>query len=405
MQAASAEDALFVTPYFRPELIGSGPFCADIAEWFSTNGTRMVVFTTRPHYPGNKVFPEYTNGSRDTEHDAGIRIERVSPFAHPGGSTARRMASEGLYLIQGIAALLRGRIHRRSLVLSLCPSIMAVLLGVLTRKRGGCHVAIVHDIQSGIASGLAMVGNRWLIRMMRTVEREALDRADLVVVLSDEMRRQLRLLGVTSRIEILPIWVDTDRIRPIERPPGDRITVMYSGNLGRKQALPQVIGLAGALRDRQAHVRFVVRGQGNQVETLIREATEKGLTEVEFLPLLPPEEFNLGLAEGDIHLVPQNPDAADFAVPSKVFNIMAAGRPFVATAREGSQLRRLEGTSGAFICVPPDDPEAFADAVMSLAEDEGLRRRLGQRGRRYVIEHHSRQKVLGDLEGAIRRLQ
>lgn len=405
MSALEAVDALFVTPYYRPELIGSGAYCGDIAEWLAANGTRISVFTTRPHYPGNEVFPDYRDGNRDREFHAGVDIERVNPFVSPDSSAGRRMMSEGLFMLQGIGAMATGRVRRRPLVLSLCPSILAVLLGVLTTRRDGHHVAIVHDIQSGIASGLSMVGNSRLIELMRWLERSVLNRADLVIVLSEEMRRQLEALGVSTSIKVVPIWVDTARIRPMPAPANGQLTAMYSGNLGRKQALSQVIALAAALRDRQARVRIVLRGQGNQIDALIQEAAGKGLDNVEFLPLLPADQLNQGLAEGDIHLVPQNPDAADFAVPSKVFAIMAAGRPFVATARDGSQLKKLQEESKAFICVPPDDPEAFADAVLRLAEDASLREEIGAQGRRYVVENHSREKVLGDLSDTIRRLQ
>lgn len=405
MTAQEAAGALFVTPYYRPELIGSGAYCGDIAEWLAGQGMRLSVFTTRPHYPGNSVYPAYRDGARDREVIDGVTVERVDPFVAPNGSTARRMLSEGLYLLQGIGVLASRRIRRQALVLSLCPSILAVLLGVLATRRGGRHVAIIHDIQSGIAGSLSMVGSSRMVDLMRWLERVVLNRADLVIVLSEEMRRQLQAQGVTSDVAILPIWVDTARIRPTPAPAGGQLTVMYSGNLGRKQALSQVIALADALRQRQARVRVVLRGQGNQGHALIREAAERGLDNIEFLPLLPAERLSEGLAEGHIHLVPQNPDAADFAVPSKVFAIMAAGRPFVATARGGSQLMKLQERSQAFLCIPPDDAGAFADAVIRLAEDAALREAMGARGRRYVVENHAREKVLGDLSDAIRRLQ
>src|SRR5262249_2813903 len=153
---------------------------------------------------------------------------------------------------------------------------------------------------------------------------------------------------------------------------------------GKKQGLGQVIALADVMQARRPDIRIILRGNGNQADALQAEIDARRLTNIGLEPLLPDVGLSEGLATGDIHLVPQEPDAASFAVPSKAFNIMAAGRPFVATAHPGSLLWRLRHRSGAFLCVPPNDAEAFAAAVLQLADDAALRAELGERGRRFV---------------------
>src|SRR3546814_4910081 len=88
-----------------------------------------------------------------------------------------------------------------------------VLLGIAATRRGGRHVALVHDIQSGLAGGLGMVRNGLLLRVMRFCERLVLNRTDLVVVLTAAMRARMRALGVRVPIEVLPIWVDRKSTR------------------------------------------------------------------------------------------------------------------------------------------------------------------------------------------------
>jgi colanic acid biosynthesis glycosyl transferase WcaI len=307
------------------------------------------------------------------------------------------MLGEAWFLMNGAFALATGRIARHAVVLSLCPSILSVALGAMARLRHGRSVAIVHDIQSGLASGLGMVGGGGLARLMRVCERMVLNRADLVVVLSAEMADELRRIGVTTPIEIVPIWVDTDQIRPVEAPVDAPVTVLYSGNLGKKQGLGQVIAMAEILQARRPEIQIVLRGNGNQADALRAEIAQRGLANVRLAELLPDGRLSEGLAVGDIHLVPLDPDAAAFMVPSKTFNIMAAGRPFVATAAPGSVLWRLRHRSGAFICVPPNDAPAFADAVLQLADDAALRADLGRRGRQFVERHLAKRKVLGDF--------
>ena len=97
----------------------------------------------------------------------------------------------------------------------------------------------------------------------------------------------------------------------------------------------------------------MIRGDGAMRERLIASARERALPNIDFSPLAPRAQLSSALAQGDVHLVPQVASGGDFAVPSKVFAIMAAARPFVATAEPGSPLARLAEASGAFVCTAP----------------------------------------------------
>jgi len=388
---------LFVTRYYWPELIGSAPFSTDIAEWLTAHGRQTTVVSGLPHYPDAAVFPEYRNCRRVRETVSGVDVERLRAGPPRRASAISRIANEVEFLLRGLMALASGRVRRHSVVLALCPSILSVALGVAARRRDGVCVAIVHDIQSGLAEKLGMIGGGRLATLMRTCERAVLNRTDMVVVLSKEMKDQLRRIGVTTPIEVVPLWVDIDHLQ--QAPAGARsgVKVLYSGNLGRKQGLGQVVELARELSIRRSDIEVVLRGNGNQAAELATEIARLGLTNIRLVDLQPNEALGPALAAGDIHLVPQRPDAAAFAVPSKVFNIMAVGRTFVATALPDSVLGRLQRQSGAFLCVPPDDSLRFAEAVIELADNHRLRQELGQRGREFVEQHYAKPQILGHL--------
>jgi len=388
-------DTLFITQFYRPELIGSGPFCADLAECLAANGHDVRVLTNLPHYPGRTVFPGYANGAA-REDVRGLPVHRLPTRVPQNGSARERLLSEGHFLLQAGRALAGGSVARASLVLSLCPSIFAALLGNLARAPGGRHIAIVHDIQSGLARGLGMLGGS-LPAALQRLERFVLNRADLIVVLSDRMRDHLRASGVTAPIEVFPIWVDIEAIYPLPANGKNRPTLVYSGNFGRKQGLDQILDLAARLQETRPDITIVLRGRGSQSEHLTAEIAARRLGNVRIADLVPPERLNDGLAEGDIHLVPQDPEAADFAVPSKIYNIMAAGRPFIATARPGSVLWRLQEECGGFVCVPPHDAHRFCEVVTALAENVVLRQEMGARARNFVVERCAKSRVLGEL--------
>src|SRR5258708_77150 len=323
---------LFITRYYWPELIGSAPFSTDIAEWLATHGRPTTVVSGLPHYPHADIFPAYRNGRCLRETVCNVDVERLRAGPPRGTSAMARMANEAEFLLRGLTALASGRVRRQSVVLALCPSILCVSLGIAARRRGGVCVAIIHDIQSGLAEKLGMVGGGRMASVMRACERAILNRTDLVAVLSAEMKDQLRAIGVTAPIEVIPLWVDTDHIQATPAVARSSVRVLYSGNLGRKQGLGQVVALARELAERRLDIEIVIRGDGSQAGDLLAQITALGLTNIQLAELQPNEALGTALAAGDIHLVPQRPDAAAFAAPSKVFNIMAVWRPFVPTA-------------------------------------------------------------------------
>lgn len=383
MKTDRPSKVLVVSRHYAPEPTGSAPVIQEIAEWLAADGQPVQVLTVRPSYPGPAVFDGYRRGERDRTVENGVAVRRLPTSPIRGGGLLARMGPECQFLIDLVLAAAGGE-PRADQVVSLCPSILSTLGALLLVRRGGRHIAIVHDIQSGLGSALGSGPVRLILPPLRWLEAATLNRTDHVVVLSDAMREALLRLGVRRPITVLPPSIDTRRITPQPRPPGAAPTLLYSGNLGRKQGLEQLIDLADVLAGRAPDVRVVIRGEGAMRPTLTEEAERRALHNLSFAPLAPKHALSPALAEGDVHLVPQVASGGDFAVPSKVFAIMAAARPFVATAAPDSALDRLAKASGAFVCARPGDPAAFADAALGLLADAPRRAAMGERGRSYA---------------------
>ncbi|MEM7043295.1 MAG: glycosyltransferase, partial [Pseudomonadota bacterium] len=121
------------------------------------------------------------------------------------------------------------------------------------------------------------------------------------------------------------------------------------------------------------------------------EARTQDLDNVTMLPLQPSERFNDLLNLADIHLLPQRPFTASFALPSKFGGMLASGRPAVIQAEEG-ELARVGRTCG--LVVRPGETEAMAAAVRKLAADPVRRTELGEAARRYALAHLGKEHVL-----------
>lgn len=397
MKTSHEQSLLIVSQFYWPEEIGSAPIVTELAEWFAKRGADVTVLAARPHYPDYEVAKNYTSGKLDDERRNGVRIRRLPTWIPLGSRAAGRILLETTLLAYALLHIATGRNRRFDRVISVCPSVLLVLAGWAATRRGGIHTSIIHDIQSGLADGLGMVRSKTLKRLMVLAERIILNRTTRIGVLTEAMRDILRRQGVLRPIDVVPIWVDTEFIRPLPRRLTERPVVLYSGNLGRKQGLEQVLGAARVIAADAPDVCIVIRGRGGRKDALRDEASRLGLTNVEFRDLAPRERLNDCLAEADVHLVPQAPDGADFAVPSKAYSIMAAGRPFVTTAKEGTSLAKLEQESRAFLRVSPGDDQAFAKAILHLVRSPEECREFGRRGREYIMANLARDAVLSRL--------
>ncbi|MEO7555974.1 MAG: glycosyltransferase family 4 protein, partial [Acidimicrobiales bacterium] len=161
---------------------------------------------------------------------------------------------------------------------------------------------------------------------------------------------------------------------------GKRV-VMYAGNVGFSQSLDLVLAAAVAL----AHVPdlvFVINGGGSARADLQQRAA--GMANVEFVDAQPRERLSELLAAADIHVVPLKRGLGRASVPSKMYSILAAGRPIVASVDPGTEVANVVEQAGAGIAVPPDDPTAFTEALVSVLADPATADAMGAAGRRFV---------------------
>jgi colanic acid biosynthesis glycosyl transferase WcaI len=393
-----AGSLLLLSNYYHPEPTGSAPPITDLSLWLAENGLRPDVLAARPSYPKNAVYEGYEDGQRDREDFQGVNVRRVSSFVAKSRGVVGRLLSETSFAW----AALKNRERRYAGVICVCPSVFVVAVAPSFVQRGGKVVTIVHDIQSGLAANLKFGLGGLMTTVLRALEAWSLNRCDGLIALSPAMAGELRGLGVKVPISVIPPQVNVKEIRPTPPSASDRALAVYSGNLGRKQGLDQVLSLAAELLRRGSKIDILIRGEGSERAGLEAQAQSEGLTNVRFADLAPREALSEAMGAATLHLVPQTPGGANFALPSKIFSIMAAERPYVATASRNTPLSVVTDEAGAGICVEPNDASAFADAVERLISDRELGAELGRSGRRYVESTVDREVVCRNILATIR---
>lgn len=394
------KNIVYISPYFWPESIGSAPYCTDLCDWLRDRGHDLRVIAFRPHYPNAAQFADWQDGARDKESYNGTEVLRIKTRGRGGGGFRERLASDLAFLLGVLRLSFRREFAGADIIVTYVPSCLSLFgAAVLSRRSGAPVVAIVHDIESGLAAALGIAKTGLLSRLMRLVERAAFRQAGAMVALTEGMAAELRDVGYRGRVTVLPIW--SARFPAKELPPMDAPVVAYSGNFGKKQNLDQILPLIRLLDERRPEVRVALRGEGSERSRIERLVEQMGVTNTDFLPLAPAEQIGPSLQAAHVHLVPQARNVANYALPSKLFTIMAVGRPFVCVAEPESPLDLLARESGAGICVYPDDDEALFEAVSRLLDDGDLIREMGRRGRQFIAANMDRGTILEAYEELI----
>jgi len=193
-----------------------------------------------------------------------------------------------------------------------------------------------------------------------------------------------------AKVRVIPNFVDTNAIRPSARENSYReqygligkTVVMYAGNVGFSQSLDLVLDAARTFQTTRPDVVFVINGGGSARPDLERQAAD--LPNVRFIDMQPIERLPEVLAAGDIHVVPLRAGLAWSSVPSKLYSILAGGRPIVASVDAGTEVARTIERAGAGLAVPPDSPVEFRNALAQLLDDRDRADQMGASGRLFV---------------------
>lgn len=391
---------LYLSPYFWPEEIGSAPYCSELAFHLAAQGHEVRTVAFRPHYPDIAPFAAWAEGQRDHETHEGVAIERVAVSARGSGGFRERIRNDLRFLRYMISAGLRQKFRGTETIVAYVPSVLTLYGAKIVRLFTGAKIiAVVHDIESGLASSLGITRGGMMPRLLRLIERIGLNFSQTVIVLTDGMARELRDIGCRRPIEVLSIWGSVGPETPID--PGAPKVITYSGNFGKKQNIDQLLPLMERLSRSAVKVDIVLRGNGSERDRIAQEVAARGIGNVAFLPLVPAADLTATLQAANIHLVPQAMNVANYALPSKLFSIMAAGRPFVCIAQADSPLDDLAAKSGAGLCVSPGDDERLYEDVTSLLEDPARQWAMGQAGRAFIRQHMNRAQIFSEYEKLI----
>lgn len=395
---------------FAPEPTGIGRYSGEMVAWLVQAGHEVRVLTAPPYYPQWKVGEGFKAWRRSGECWAGAWVRRVPLWVPSRPTGLTRLVHLASFAVSSLPDLLRQIRWKPDVVLVVAPALACAPAGWMAARACGAKCWLhVQDFEVDAAFRMGLLKGRWLQGAVERVERWLMRRFDRVSTISQRMMELLAHKHIEAdRAVLFPNWVDLGAIMPTASAgsyrrelglPADAVVALYSGSLVGKQGLEIISAAARALQDELPQLHFVVCGEGLYKRTL--EADCAGLRNVHLLPLQPASRLNELLGTADIHLLPQNANAADLVMPSKLTGMMASGRPVIATAHPGTELDRVVRRGGRV--VRPGDLAAFGEALRELVRCTETRLRLGTAARHYAEAHFARDRVLVDFELALKQ--
>ncbi len=400
-------------PHFDPDTAPTGHVMSRIVRELAARGHEAHVVTALPWYRNHAIEPGWTGRLVRRQTTDWGSITRVHPFPGDDRSNLPRRALGflGFSLLAGVAGFRAGGWFRRvDAVIAMSPPLTLGLAGWAAKLAHRAPLVFnIQDVFPDAAVETGAITDRRVIAVARRLERFSYRRADAVTVLSTDLADNVAgKVGTRhrSKVRVIPNFVDTTELFPMDRATsyrrelaiGDEPVVMYAGNVGFSQSLEMVIAAARAIPE----ATFVINGQGAARPEL--EADAAGLANVRFGDHQPAGRLNEVLATGDVHVVPLRRGLGRVSVPSKIYSILAVGRPVVAAIDADSEVSRIVASTGCGVVVAPDDTDAFIEGIRAVLGTVDRGAGMGRAGRAWVEKSASPGATAAAYEDLVREL-
>jgi glycosyltransferase involved in cell wall biosynthesis len=351
-------------------------------------------------------------GKPTREGRNGVTIHRVRSTTYDRSHLFRRGAN---YLTYAIGVVWRAMVSQRpDLVVCMTDPPFAASIARLVASRFRVPLLIVmQDVFPEIAVKLGRLRNPVVVRLLRILIDPALRSADRVIVIGETMKRRVEEKGVDpARIRVIPNWGDVRSVVPMphanewarQHKLVRRFVVMHSGNIGHAQNLDALVRSTTFLRDLD-DLAVVLIGSGARRAELMTLTRELEADKVEVFPYQSRKVLSRSLSTAHVHVVGLARGLAGYVVPSRVYGILAAGRPIIAAADPDSETAQLVTQVGCGIVVPPGNPFALAAAIRAAHDGEYDLAEMGRRARAFAEAEADRSTAVERYRTVIDELQ
>jgi glycosyltransferase involved in cell wall biosynthesis len=400
-----------LTHYYPPEVGAPQVRLAALARGLASAGAEVTVHTGFPHYPDGEIKPPYRNRPLRLEWMDGVRVMRSWVYAAPNRGFGRRLANHASLATAALAAAPIGG-PADVLLVETPPLLLAGAAVAYARAKRARLVLNVADLWPDSAVEMGTLSSRRAIGAARRLERRAYREATAIACPTEGIFATLRARPeAAAKVALMRPAVDLARFDGALTPQksaaangraedagAQPLRVLYAGTVGLAHGLGTLLDAAEEIEQRGASDGLpsptaTIAGDGAEAPSLRARLAAGRPAGVRMLGAVPAEHIPRLYAENDVAVVMlRDLPIFEGALPTKLLEAMAAGRPVVLAGR--GEAARLVETEGCGLVVPPEDPRALAGALTSLAADPGRGAAMGAAGRRAAERDFGREAWL-----------
>lgn len=391
---------VFFNRSFYPDTAATGQILTDLCEdLVQVHGFQVTVISGMPLLSVEGA--GHVDRVAARERYRGIDVVRARGTRLSKARFIGRAMNYVTYFLSACGAGLR--IRRPDVVISLTDPPIIGLAGWLTSRWHRVPLIMAYqDLFPEVAVLLEDFQSDLVNSVLQRVNELLCRKATRIVALGETMRERLVVGKGAAREKtlVIPSGADTQAVVPGPKRNSfseahglvDKFVVMHSGNIGLSQSLETLIDAATILRD--VHdIQFVFQGDGVKRADLEAQAIARGLGNVMFLPFQPKDRLAESFAAADLFVVSLQAGLAGYIVPSKLYGILAAGRPYVAAVEDACEVAAITRSHDCGVVARPGDPRDLADKILSCFHDPDANVRRGANARAAGVSFDRRLQV------------
>jgi glycosyltransferase involved in cell wall biosynthesis len=400
---------------FSPDGVSTAYLYNDIALGLVDNGFDVVVLTTTPHY--NLIESELEKqplskklfGLYYVSNFKGILVYHIPLKKYK--STLKRIGS---FIYWHIASLIFGlTLKKINFILSPSPPLSIGFISLLISKiKGAKAIYNVQEIYPDLLINQGNLKSPIIIKLLKSFEKFIYNHSAAVTTIDEVFYTTLlSRFSDISKLKIIPNFVDTDLYKPLKQKlelpslfgnDNGKIKILYAGNIGFFQDWEPVLFAAKELL--KDNVEFWIIGEGVQKEYLQTKVQNQNLINVSIFPYQSRELIPIINNYADIHFVAINQQMEQEGFPSKVYTIMACGKPIIVVTGENTPLYNFLKDKNCSELITNNRNVNFTQAIRKLAFDKELRVRAGNNGYEEIIKNYSKKVVVSKYANLLNSL-
>jgi len=379
---------LILTQYFSPEVGAAQTRLYETARALLRNGVDVDVFTSMPSYPLGKIFDGYKGHFFKQEHIDGISVYRVWSYASNELGVVKRLFSYGSFTALAMAALTKVKPAPDLIFIESPPLTLGLtgyLLGKTWRRPWILNLSDLWPdsiFALGAMSETSSAG-KMLIKLEHFLYRKASGITAVTEGMASDLLQKKRI--PRNKLYYLPNGANVEAFQPVEKlDKQKRKNFIYAGRIGSAHGV-EVIAKAAAFTKHREDICYQIVGDGPELESLKKLASDLNVTGLKFIEPVPLTEMPRKLNEAYAAFVTLK-DLPLFKAtrPAKMMAPLAAGLPLLYSGSgEGAEMVK---ESGAGLVTPPEDEKALAEAVLWLADHPQAACEMGSKGRKFAEE-------------------